>query len=201
MERKKPASSGSRTATSLEQEMAEDAATVTVAPDRLKVITDKARELFKLQVKLVKLSEQSAEVAKQIRALKQDTLPALMDEAGIPRLSLASNVELVREEQVYASISEANQQAATEWLIQHDFGAIVKARIVVDVEKGDTAILEATRKALVRAKVGFEETSGVHASTLKAFVREQLAAGTKLPKSITYHVQPVVDVKVAKAKK
>jgi hypothetical protein len=69
----------------------------------------------------------------------------------------------------------------------------------VELEKGDTALLELTRKALQKAKIGFEETAGVHAGTLKSFVKELLADGTKPPESITYHQQPTVVLKAAKA--
>ena len=124
-----------------------------------------------------------------------------MDEAGVASLAMTEGEQLVRDKEVYASISQENLATAVTWLIDHNAGAMVKERIVVEAEKGDIALLKATREALRKARVGFEETGGVHASTLRAWVRERVEGGLEIPASITYHVQPVVRVKKARATK
>jgi hypothetical protein len=172
-----------------------------VRPDMLARITAQAGELLALKAKAAKFETALEEIGTEIRRLEEQTLPALMDEAGVAHLGLVDDLELDREEEIYASISKANAPAATAWLIKNNFGSIVKARITVEVERGDVAILEATRKALARAKVGYEESGGVNPATLKAFVREQLGKGKRLPKAITYHVQPRAVVHAAAAER
>lgn len=170
--------------------------------DKLLAIAAQAKEYLAIMQKVAQLEESLKLWKDRATKLQQLVLPGLLDDAHIKELLLDDlELRLKRGEEVYASISRENQKAATDWLIAHHFGSIVKARIIVEVEREDVAVLVAARKALKGAKVGFEETSGVHAGTLKAFVKERLEAGTVLPKAITYHVQPVVEVKPIKARK
>jgi hypothetical protein len=48
---------------------------------------------------------------------------------------------------------------------------------------------------LTKAKVKFAITNTIHPQTLKAFAKESVADGRKLPQQIAVHIQPVVHIK------
>lgn len=178
--------------TPLQRRMQAQAKAAPVPPNLLAKITATADELLVLQRRHGKGTELLKQIETEMRRLQEQVLPGLMDEAGITLLGLKGDLQCERGEEVYASISKANANKAAQWLIDNGFGAIVKAVIKIEVERGDIKILTAARRALAAAKVGFIETSGVHPATLKAFVKEQLHKGKRLTKAITYHLQPQV---------
>lgn len=167
--------------------------------DQLQRITYAAQQVQLKQARLTLLEEQVEAVQKELTALQEVTLPALLDEAGVAELVLATGERVLKDLQLYASISKDNAPAACEWLRKNKYAALVKAALSVPVEKGDTKTLKAVQAALRKLRVPYELQEGVHPQTLKAFVRESLEQGRALPPSITYHQRPVVQVKVPKA--
>lgn len=184
--------------------IAEDAtAPPPVAHDLLARITETARTLRDAQGEVQALTEQLATASARVLELRIKQLPALMDEAQVSMLALDddANTYIERAEEVYASISKANAAQACAWLDANGYGSLVKSSIVVELPRGERALAKKAATALRKAGIEYEEQSGVHAQTLKAFVRESLAAGRALPPAITYHVQPVVDLKAKRARK
>lgn len=184
----------------LDAEIAADAASAAPSPDILSRITYNGNTLLDLRKAFIDLTNQATKIAESIAVMEQQTLPALFDEAGVKIVGLddADGHVMERAENVFASISKDNAAAAAAWLIKNGYGAIVKAKILVELEKEETKLLGIVRTALNEENIAFEESSAVNAATLKAFVKERLAAGTVLPSSISFHVQPIVTVKVPK---
>lgn len=192
--KKKPAT------TNLASKMEAAAMRLGPTPDMLAAITTRANELLQLMAKRDEAEQMMQRLEGEILTLEQVTLPALMDEAQITVLGLENDQLLQRGEDVYASISKDNAPLATQWLIDNGYGSIVRTKVLVELEKDDIKLLKLTRTALMKAHIAFEESSAVNAATLRAFVKERLEAGTKLPQSITVHVQPRVTVKVPRKK-
>lgn len=174
-----------------------------VVHDLLARITGTAQALRDAQGEVLRLTEQLATASARVLELRIKQLPALMDEAQVSMLALDDDAStyIERGEEVYASISKANTESACAWLDANGYGSLIKNAIVVELPRGERALAKKAATALRKAGVEYEELSSVHAQTLKAFVRESLAAGRALPPAITYHVQPVVDLKVKRAKR
>lgn len=168
--------------------------------DLLTRIVGAAEELRQLQEKKAGYEDILVHVEKDMRRLSETVLPALMDEAGVPELRLADDVRLIRTEEVYASISKANAAMARSWLECHGYGSIVKDRVICEFDPGQHDEANKVRKALDKQGVAYELNSSVHAGTLKAFVREMLAAGNELPDCFSVHVQPVVVTKQSRTR-
>ena len=198
MERKKAKS----TATAdLDAMIVEDSLSVEVGPDKLAQITTTAADLVEQQKRVTVLEARLEEANAEVKRLAEQVLPTLMDEAGVQSLGLEGGDTLKREEAVFASMSKANAPMACDWLEENGYGALVKTSIVIPLDKGDTKTRKKVLALLTKARVGFDETMGVHPGTLTAFVKESLAEGRELPKSITYHVQPRVVIKHPKVRK
>ena len=168
------------------------------APDLLARIVAAASELSAAVKTLKTLEEKVTDTKSRIHNMRTAALPQMLDEAQVPGLDLEDGYRVERDTEVYASISEKNQAAAAKWLRENNLGSIIKDSIVIPVNKGDVKTSERIVRSLTKANIPFAQHSTVHPATLKALVRERLEEGKKLPKSITYHAQPVVNVKPAK---
>lgn len=197
MERKKRKTPTTDT-TAVDAMIVEDAERpVAASPDMLAAITAHA---FLLKEKIAEAERMEAEaerVRAEVRELRESVLPSLMQEAQVTMLGLedGEGTWIERGEAVFASISKEKAAAACAWLEEHGYGALVKGAIAIPLPRGERALRARVVRSLKKAGIEFEETSGVHHQTLLAFVRESLEAGRELPKSITYHTQPVVDLK------
>lgn len=171
---------------------------IEASPDKLAQIMAAAEDLRQTTRKAMAAEQLFEELKVEMRRIAETVLPALMDEAGVLRLSLDDGTELLRADEVYASISEANAIAAGEWMVKNGFGALVKTFIFLPFEKGDIKGIERAKKILLKYSLVFALKTSIHAQTLKAFVKESIEAGRKLPEAITYHQQPTAKLKAPK---
>lgn len=121
---------------------------------------------------------------KKAEALKTERvdLPALMAEFGLTEIKLEDGTIVSIKEDVDAKISEVNRPAAMGWLTANGFGGIIKTEVSVLFGAGSHD--DAARLVGDLAKSGYsgaQMAETVHPSTLKSFVREQLACGTAIP--------------------
>ncbi len=172
-----------------------------VGADLLQRITAAATELAGAVKTVATIEEQLEKAKSRVLNLRTQALPQLFDEAGIPGLDIDEATRVERDTEVYCSISEANQAAAATWLRENNLGSVVKEVIFIPIDKGDTERVKQITQVLVKNKIGFAEKSTVHPQTLKALVKERLADAKPIGAAITYHTQPVVNVKVIKQSK
>lgn len=169
--------------------------------DKLEAISTAAGQLLDLHAQQQVLEDKGALLAGEVLRLTQTVLPALMDEAGVPKLTLEDlGIDLARVDEVYASISKADANAAADWLVANGYGSIVKTAFTIPVDKGDLKLQAKIRSLLVKARIGFEELASVHSGTLRAFAKESVEQGRKLPAAIKVHIQPTVKVGKKKAR-
>jgi hypothetical protein len=181
----------------LAEQMAADAAAQDVSPDVLARITTTAHELKQLLHRIAGGEKLLQDLQGQVSRIRNEVLPGLMDEAGVKDLTLDDGAQIVRGEEVYASLAKEKRKAACDWLVKHGYGGLVKNQFSIALPRGSTPEAQRIAALLRKARVKFEFGQTVHASTLLAFVKESIEAGRKLPPTITVHVQPVVRVKDA----
>ncbi len=136
------------------------------------------------------------EAKERARVLREETIPSAMQELGLEELKLDTGQKLSVKQDVYASIPTAQKDAAFQWLEDNGFGGLIKVEVAADFRKGEAdAALELFKELQQRGlQVGFDQS--VHAQTLKAFLREQLAAGTNVPLDI-FGARPVWTAKIS----
>jgi hypothetical protein len=130
------------------------------------------------------------------RRLEQDDLPELMRELTLTEIKLADGSAVTVVNEVDCSITEERRPAAHAWLEEHGFGGLIKTAVTVDFARDE-------REAAAQCAVQIEETLGrpaqvgerVHPATLKAFVKEQLAAGAGVPFDL-FGVRPYAKAKI-----
>lgn len=147
----------------------------------LERIVKMAELLVKAQAD-VKEKEDALKSAKFIALqLEREDLPMLMGELGLTEIKLTDGSVVQIKEDVDTRITQANRGAALKWLLDHDYGGIIKTNVAIAFGRGEHDSALEVRDRLEKDYEGVELKEDVHHSTLKAFVKERLEAGEDMP--------------------
>lgn len=129
------------------------------------------------------------------RTLREETIPSAMQELGLEELKLETGEKLSIKQDVYASIPAAKKDQAFLWLEENGFGGLIKVEVAADFRKGEADAALVLFHELQERGLQAALNQSVHAQTLKAFLREQLAAGTNVPLDL-FGARPVWTAKL-----
>jgi hypothetical protein len=165
----------------------EDAVKPQPTNEKLKGISGLCERMVKLQAEHAALMVAAEAVQNKINYLSETEIPAAMKEVGMDSFKLTDGRTVEVKEEDYGSYAKYNESEVFKWLKVKGHGDMIKSAAVVEFGKGNEALVDKLQKVLLQKAykgcvVAFKET--VHASTFKAFVREQLAEGKPLPKQI-----------------
>lgn len=120
--------------------------------------------------------------ADEFRKISEEDIPSSMDAAGCKSFTDSKGYVITVEDFVQASIPKNRQLEAFAWLDNNGYGDLIKVELKANFGRGEREKAIAIAKEVVeRFHVGMETKDSVHASTLKAFVKEQLSEGKELP--------------------
>lgn len=146
----------------------------------------------------VQAAESALKTAKErSRLLREETIPSAMQELGLEELRLDTGERLRVQQDVYAAIPAADKERAFDWLAEHGFGGLIKVDVRAHFGRGSAS--EATQLAHELRGRGMDATcdQSIHPQTLKAFLREQIAAGnSSLPLEL-FGARPVWTAKIS----
>ena len=113
-----------------------------------------------------------------------EVIPTMMSEMGLAELKLHDGSHLKVSTSYRATISEANKEAAFNWLRENGLGDIIKNEISVSFGRNEDN--KAADYAELAKGQGFQPTQKmkVEPMTLKALVRERIEAGKEMPTEI-----------------
>lgn len=131
------------------------------------------------------------------RIIREETIPSAMQELGLTSIKLETGQTLSVKQEVYASIPSGNKQAAYDWLIGHGFGGLLKVEVVADFGRGELEIATELFERLNSEGLSVGIDQGVHAQTLKAFLKEQISAGKDIPLEL-FGARPIFQAKISK---
>lgn len=146
--------------------------------ERLAVAVRQESDLLERQ-RLVE--EQLTEIKDALTRLRRETIPDIMNELGIEELTLESGEKIKLTQDVVISIPEETRAAAYDWLVEHNYGGILKSTITTEFDRGE---LDKARHLLTEMlEEGYhpELKESVHSSTLKSWAKERVAAGDDVP--------------------
>ena len=144
-------------------------------------LADQVERLEAMQKQLEIQEEAIKEKKKQIQHISGEVIPTMMSEMGLAELKLHDGSHLKVSTSYKAHISEANKEAAYNWLRENGLGDIIKNEISVsfgrneDNKAADYAELAKSQGLSPMQKLKVEPM------TLKALVRERIEAGKELP--------------------
>jgi hypothetical protein len=118
------------------------------------------------------------------RTLRTD-LPELMKELGVSEVALGEQgVKIALTQGVDISIPEAHRPNAYAWMVEHGYGALVRAEVKVVFGATELERANACAEQLAAAEYETQVNMSVPAPTLKAWARERLSAGEDIPPAL-----------------
>ena len=169
---------------------------VTVGDKELKQVANLTKDMIAKQDKIEDLKAQLKTAGEDLKDIKEDRLPVLMQQLGLEMIKLDTGEVLEIVGDLSPSITMANQAAAFKWLRDNGHGDLIKNKITaVFNREQDAQAAEAIEALDFFYDIQADKKSEVNYQTLKAFVKEQKGKGVELPESIGVHEWKKAEIK------
>lgn len=150
-------------------------------PEEIEEITRLAEAQHKAALRVEVLEAELADAKEDYRDISERQLPEKMDTLGLPMFETATGISVKIKEKVRGSLNAENRPKGHAWLEANGFGGMIKSNVVVPFKRDQideanelvSRLQKENRQSVLERKV--------EASTLAAFIREQLAAGKDIP--------------------
>ena len=154
-------------------------------------VLDKTTNINKLAEKIKELQAHQQQLEVQEDAIKQkkkdieylsgEVIPTMLSEMGLSFLKLQDGSSIEVKTNYSATITQANKEAAFNWLRENGLGDIIKNEISVSFGRNEDN--KAADYAELAKGQGLEpqQKLKVEPMTLKALVRERMEAGKEMP--------------------
>ena len=152
--------------------------------DNIQSLADQVERLEGVMTTIEKAEENLKLLKKNRDHISGEVIPTMMSEMGFAELKLNDGSFLKVSTSYKAHISEANKEAAYNWLRNNGLGDIIKNEISVSFGRNEDN--KAADYAELAKGQGFQPTQKmkVEPMTLKALVRERIEAGKPMPAEI-----------------
>ena len=152
------------------------------APDdtSLSRIAALARKQYVLEKQLEEAEEDLKRRKEALNEVRDKELPAAMAEVQMSEFKLDNGYKVTVKDEVYCSQPE-DPEPGFAWLREKGFEAIIKNFVLVAFGKGEDKIAAKVCRAIADLGLQPEVKTGVHPSTLKAFIKEQMGKGVVIP--------------------
>ena len=144
-------------------------------------IAELAEKQVTIQAKVSDLENQLELAKAQLTTIQEIELPESMLHLGLKSFTLSDGSKLDIKTFYRGNISEKNREEAHDWLRDRGHADLIKNQVVCSFGKGEDHEALTLMGKLDELKFDYENKKSVHASTLKAFVREQIERGKTLP--------------------
>ena len=131
----------------------------------------------------------------QARVIREETIPSVMQELGLESLVLNTGQKLEVKQEVYCSVPKENKTYVYNWLDENGFGGLIKTEVTVSYGKNEKELADELQFELLNRGLEVVVDQNVHAQTMKAFLKEQLAKGAKIPLDL-FGARPVWSAKI-----
>ena len=157
-------------------------------------VLDKTSNINKLANKIKEMQaiqnaiEQNEKYLKQrkqdLEQVSGETIPTMLTEMGLSYLKLTDGSSVEVKTNYSATITQANKEAAFNWLRENGLGDIIKNELTVSFGRNEDN--KAAEYAELAKGQGYQPTQKlkVEPMTLKALVRERIEGGKPLPTEI-----------------
>jgi hypothetical protein len=152
--------------------------------DNIQSLADQVERLEGVMTTIEKAEENLKLLKKNRDHISGEVIPTMMSEMGFAELKLNDGSHLKVSTSYKAHISEANKDAAFNWLRKNGLGDIIKNEISVSFGRNEDN--KAADYAALAQERGYQPTQKlkVEPMTLKALVRERIEAGKEMPTEI-----------------
>jgi hypothetical protein len=154
---------------------------ISISNDALRQISELARRQLDWEHEIERLEDLQKQANEALRKIQEEDLPAAMAEAGMKSFTLENGAKITVKDEVAVSIPKDRKYEAYKWLRDNGYGDVIKHNVVVEFGKEDDAAALRLMEYCQKQGKHAEDQQSVHAQTLKALVKEQLAKGVEIP--------------------
>lgn len=160
----------------------EDAkAPITVSEADLSELGQYAKEQIELENSIEEKENEVKRLKERLQDVSEYKIPEIMIRCGLSEFKTADMRKVTVSKYYSAKITDDTKAEAFSWLEKNGHMDIVKHNIIVPLPRGSSDQAVAVQEALISMGVTFSDEQSIHPQTLKAFVKEQVEAGTDLP--------------------
>jgi hypothetical protein len=144
-------------------------------------IAKSCNKLLETQNQITAVEEQLKKLQEAETLLSEQTIPNLMQQAGIAMLKLADGSSVEVKPFYAARIPSTKVQEAFDWLRDNGFGDLIKNNVTLTFGRAEDHEAKVLVDELKKKGHNVNQTEKVEPMTLKAFVKEQIQMGRNVP--------------------
>jgi hypothetical protein len=144
-------------------------------------IAKSCNKLLETQNQITAVEEQLKKLQEAETLLSEQTIPNLMQQAGIAMLKLADGSSVEVKPFYAARIPSTKVQEAFDWLRDNGFGDLIKNNVTLTFGRAEDQEAKVLVDELKKKGHNVNQTEKVEPMTLKAFVKEQIQMGRNVP--------------------
>jgi len=138
-------------------------------------IAESCNKLLETQKKILTAEEELKKLKDVETTLSEQTIPNLMQQAGISMLKLADGSSVEVKPFFSARIPASKSEEAFEWLRNEGHGDLIKNQITMEFGMRQDNEAKALLDELKQRGLTVQQKTSVHPSSLRGFVREQIS--------------------------
>jgi len=150
----------------------------------LNTVAGLARKIKQQQDKVERLDRELKDEKQALLKLTDEDLPSTMADLGLSRFSLDDGSTVEVKPTYGASILVKDRPAAYDWLRDNGFDDIIKNVISCQFGRGEDDQASAFHAFASQQGYPADQNESIHASTLKAFVKERIETGEDFPHTL-----------------
>tara|TARA_R110000787_G_scaffold27538_1_gene76138 strand:+ start:2969 stop:3514 length:546 start_codon:yes stop_codon:yes gene_type:complete len=155
--------------------------TITVDTVMTNDIATSCNKLIETQNEVAKFEEQLKKLKETEREYSEQTIPNLMQQAGVRTLKLTDGTSIEVKPYYAAKIPVSKQEEAFDWLRSNGFGDLIKNNVTLQFGKSQDGEASDLVGELKSKGHNVSQKMKVEPMTLKAFVKEQIQNGKDVP--------------------
>lgn len=119
---------------------------------------------------------------KELRTLSEVTIPETLASLGLSKFTTVDGCGIeVKDELAQPGFKAGHEMDAVAWLEEKGLADAVKRELKFSVSRNDLKQVQAIRVLASKLGLPLAEHAGIHPSTFKALVKEQLGRGVQFP--------------------
>jgi hypothetical protein len=150
----------------------------------LDTVAGLARKIKQQQDKVERLDRELKDEKQALLKLTDEDLPSTMADLGLSKFSLDDGSTVEVKPTYGASILVKDRPAAYDWLRDNGFDDIIKNVISCQFGRGEDDQASAFHAFASQQGYPADQNESIHASTLKAFVKERIETGEDFPHTL-----------------
>ena len=137
-------------------------------------ITDSCKKLLETQKKIATAEEELKKLKEVETNLSEQTIPNLMQQAGLSLLKLADGSSVEVKPFYSARIPASKSDEAFDWLRENGHGDLIKNQVSLEFGMKQDNEAKSIIEELKAKGLPVKQKTSVHPSSLRGFVREQI---------------------------